>query len=93
MAAAASVPVAVMETAGEGGAWGIAVLAAYMAGKEPEETLEHFLETKVFAESKPEVAEPEEGDIKGFDDFIACYKMGLAAERAAVDSVKMTGER
>ena len=93
MAAAASVPVAVMETAGEGGAWGIAVLAAYMAGKEPEETLEHFLETKVFAGSKPEVAEPEEGDIKGFDEFIACYKMGLAAERAAVDSVKMTGER
>ena len=89
MAAAASVPVAVMETAGEGGAWGIAVLAAYMKEKEAGETLAHFLETKVFAGAEPVIIKPEAGDSKGFDEFIGCYKDGLAAEKAAVESVKL----
>lgn len=89
MAAAASVPVAVMETAGEGGAWGIAALAAYMKEKEEGETLEHFLETRVFAETKPVIVKPDAGDSKGFDDFISCYKEGLKAESAAVESVRI----
>lgn len=88
MADAAKVPVSVMETAGEGGAWGIAVLASYMHDKEENETLEHFLETKVFAGEEAVTAEPDEKDAKGFDAFIERYKKGLAAERAAVDAVK-----
>ncbi|GAA3333545.1 hypothetical protein GCM10020331_098000 [Ectobacillus funiculus] len=53
MAAALNVPVSVMETAGEGGAWGIALLAAYMMNKADNETLEEYLSQKVFAEKKP----------------------------------------
>ena len=49
LADAVNAPVSVMETAGEGGAWGIAVLASYLVNKEENETLEDFLDTKVFA--------------------------------------------
>lgn len=87
MAAAARVPVSVMETAGEGGAWGIAVLAAYMQNKEEHETLDHFLETKVFAGEEAVTIDPDEADSKGFDAFMTRYRAGLSAERAAVDCI------
>ena len=67
MAAAASVPVSVMETAGEGGAWGIAVLASYMKMREEGETLEQFLEQKVLAGQEAVTMNPEPEDAKGFD--------------------------
>lgn len=89
MAAAASVPVSVMETAGEGGAWGIAVLASYMKMREEGETLEQFLEQKVFAGQEAVTMNPEPEDAKGFDAFISRYKLGLAAERGAVDTLSM----
>lgn len=89
MAAAARVPVSVMETAGEGGAWGIAVLAAYMQDKEEHETLDHFLETKVFAGEEAVTIAPDEADSKGFDAFMTRYRAGLSAERAAVDCILM----
>lgn len=89
MAAAARVPVSVMETAGEGGAWGIAVLAAYMQNKEEHETLDHFLETKVFAGEEAVTIAPDEADSKGFDAFMTRYRAGLSAERAAVDCIIM----
>ena len=84
MADAAKVPVSVMETAGEGGAWGIAVLASYMRDKEETETLDHYLETKVFAGEESVRIEPDAIDAEGFDRFIECFKAGLAVERAAV---------
>ena len=84
MADAAKVPVSVMETAGEGGAWGIAVLASYMRDKEENETLDHYLETKVFAGEESVRIEPDAIDAEGFDRFIECFKAGLAVERAAV---------
>lgn len=89
MAAAASVPVSVMETAGEGGAWGIAVLASYMQNKAEGETLDHFLNEKVFAEGGAVTVAPDPADVKGFDTFITKYKAGLAAERSAVDALKL----
>lgn len=89
MAAAANVPVSVMETAGEGGAWGIAILAAYKRRKEPGETLDHFLSEKVFAGEEAERVEPDEKDIEGFEVFMAQYKCGLLAERAAVDALRI----
>lgn len=89
MAAAANVPVSVMETAGEGGAWGIALLAAYGKDKEQGETLEHFLSEKVFAGGDAVTVEPDSEDIKGFDIFITQYKHGLLAERAAVDALQI----
>ena len=88
MAAALNTPIKLMETAGEGGPWGQAILAAYMLLKEEGESLESYLANKVFKSGKVETAEPVEEDVKGFDVFMKDYMAGLAVERAAVDSLK-----
>ncbi len=84
MAAAMNVPVAVMETAGEGGAWGIALLAAYMLRKAPHEPLEAYLANQVFARENATTIAPDPQDVAGFATFMARYKKGLVIERAAV---------
>ena len=88
MSAAMNAPVSVMETAGEGGAWGIAVLAAYMMQKENGEPLDAYLNNKVFAaqEGTTVMADPE--DVTGFDAFMVNYKNCLAVEQAAVKALK-----
>ena len=88
MAAAMDVPVTVMETAGEGGAWGIALLAAYMKEKKEGESLGDYLNNRVFAGEKGETLAPDLEDVKGFDVFLARYTEGLAIEHAAVDHLK-----
>lgn len=85
MAAALNAPVYVMESAGEGGAWGIALLAAYM--KNSEATLEDFLSKKVFANAKPICETPCPGDVTGFNTFLQRYKKGLAIEKSAVEAM------
>lgn len=87
MAAAMNAPVSVMETAGEGGAWGIAVLASYMQNKEGQETLDNYLNHKVFAGQKGVTINPDAKDVEGFNQFIERYRAGLAIERAAVDTL------
>ena len=81
-------PISVMETAGEGGAWGIAVLAAYMVKKKGE-SLGDYLNQQVFAGQAGSELAPNPEGVKGFDDFIQIYKAGLPIERAAVDSMKL----
>ncbi len=88
LAAAMDVPVTVMETAGEGGAWGIALLAAYMREKKDGESLGDYLNNRVFAGEKGETLAPDPEDVKGFDAFLARYTEGLAIEHAAVDHLK-----
>ena len=88
MAAAMNVPVSVMETAGEGGAWGIALLAAYMFNKEEKEPLETYLSNKVFAGDNSTTIAPDQRDVDGFTAFMERYKEGLAIERAAVEVLK-----
>jgi sugar (pentulose or hexulose) kinase len=88
MAAALNVPGSVMESAGEGGAWGIALLAAYLRQKEGGETLEAYLARRVFAGDTGERAEPDAEDVRGFAAFMARYTEGLAIERAAVEHLK-----
>jgi sugar (pentulose or hexulose) kinase len=88
MAAAMNVPVSVMETAGEGGAWGIALLAAYMLHKAESEPLEDYLSNKVFAEGNGTTIAPDQADVEGFTAFIERYKKGLVIERAAVDALR-----
>lgn len=88
MADAMNVPVTVMETAGEGGAWGIALLAAYMKNKEEGETLAEYLNEHVFAGEKGETLTPGEADVQGFERFTARYKAGLPIEQAAVEVLK-----
>ena len=87
LADAMNTPISVMETAGEGGAWGIAVLAAYMINKQGE-TLGDYLNAKVFAGQEGSELAPNPDGVKGFDEFIQIYKVGLPIERAAVDSMK-----
>lgn len=89
LAAAFDAPVAVMETAGEGGPWGMAILASYMAHKEEGETLEDFLNNKVFADSKGEVMEPVAEDVAGFEEYMKVYVSALEAERKAVETIVM----
>ncbi|MCH5213341.1 MAG: FGGY-family carbohydrate kinase [Oscillospiraceae bacterium] len=81
-------PVTVMETAGEGGAWGMALLADYMIKKEDGETLDMYLENKVFADSRGMTLEPQPDQVEGFNVFIERYKKGLAIERAAVNTME-----
>lgn len=88
LAGAMDATVSVMKTAGEGGAWGIALLASYMVQKDAGETLEDYLQNKVFGGDEGEKMDPDPEDVKGFDEFISRYKAGFAIERAAVDSLK-----
>lgn len=88
LAGAMDATVSVMETAGEGGAWGIALLASYMIQKDENETLEDYLQEKVFGGDEGEKMEPAPEDVKGFDEFISRYRAGFPIERAAVDCLK-----
>ncbi len=88
MAAALNAPIKLMETAGEGGPWGQAILAAYMLQKEDGESLKDYLANKVFKSGNVQTQEPIAEDVKGFDEFMKDYNAGLAIERAAVDSLK-----
>ncbi|MEH7084586.1 FGGY-family carbohydrate kinase [Neobacillus drentensis] len=86
MAAALNVPVSVMETAGEGGAWGIALLASYMINKADNEKLEEYLSHKVFAEKAGMTMSPDPKDVTGFEHFMKRYTKGLAIQRAAINA-------
>jgi len=88
MAAAMNVPVSVMETAGEGGAWGIALLAFYMLDKAENEPLEDYLSNEVFAGENGITIAPDAKDVDGFALFMERYKKGLGIERAAVEGLK-----
>ena len=88
LADAVNAPVSVMSTAGEGGAWGIALLASYMINKEENETLEDYLDAKVFAGNAGTKMDPDPADVAGFEVFTERYKKGLPIERAAVESLK-----
>jgi sugar (pentulose or hexulose) kinase len=87
MAAALNTPVSVMDSAGEGGAWGIALLAAFLQmGKDL--SIEDFLAQKVFGVNSGQKIDPNPDDVKGFKKFMEYYVKGLAVERAAVESLE-----
>ena len=85
MAAACGASVTCMETAGEGGPYGMALLAAYMDSR--EESLEEFLSRDVFASAKSTTLHPEQADMEGFNRYLAAFKAGLAAEKAALETI------
>ena len=70
----------------EGGAWGIALLAAYLVDKKDGETLDEFLDNRVFAGNEGSTLDPEPEGVKGFNEFMDKYLKGLPIERAAVES-------
>ncbi|MCH5324713.1 MAG: FGGY-family carbohydrate kinase [Eubacterium sp.] len=87
LAAAANAPVSVMKTAVEGGAWGIALLAAYMTQKKDGESLADWLDGHVFCDAESSMVSPVKEDRDGFDSFMERYKKTLNVERTAVDSL------
>ena len=87
LASAINAPVSVLETAGEGGAWGIALLAAYMVSSADGETLDDYLAGRVFAGKLGEEMQPDPADAAGFQAFIDRYVRGLPIERAAVETM------
>ena len=87
LAAALNSPISVMETAGEGGAWGIALLAAYMINNN-QESLADYLDHHVFAGNKGVEITPTAEEVAGFDKYIETYKAGLAIEQTAVTNKK-----
>ena len=85
LAAVMNTPVSVMETAGEGGAWGIAVLAAFAVNKADGEAFPDYLDNKIFASQKMTTLEPDKAIVDSFNSFMESYTKGLAIERAAVE--------
>ncbi|MBO7182530.1 MAG: ATPase, partial [Bacteroidales bacterium] len=88
LAAALNSPISVMETAGEGGAWGIALLAAYMVNNHQSLALADYLESEVFAGDAGVEIAPRPEDVEGFNRYIKTYQAGLPIEQAAVDCKK-----
>ena len=84
LAAAINSPISVMETAGEGGAWGIALLAGYLVNNPEKKNLADYLEDVVFAGNTGTEIAPTAEDVAGFNVWIENYKRGLAIEQAAV---------
>lgn len=85
LVAAVNAPVTVMDTASEGGAWGIALLAVYMIDKEIGEKLEDYLENRIFGELSGETVIPYAEEVEGFRIFMQRYKAGLAIEKSAIE--------
>jgi len=88
MAAACNAPVTVTETAGEGGPYGMALLAMYLLQKGPEESLEDFLSRRVFAGAKSTTLQPEAADVDGFNAYIKRFQAALEVERTALTALK-----
>lgn len=88
LAAALNSPISVMETAGEGGAWGIALLASYVVNNDQKLSLPDFLDKKVFAGNTGTEIAPTPEDVQGFNEYIEAYKAGLDIEKKAVEAKK-----
>ena len=84
LAAAINSPISVMETAGEGGAWGIALLGSYLVNNEKKQSLTDFLDENVFVGDAGIEVSPTPEDVAGFNTYIENYKAGLPIEEAAV---------
>ncbi len=85
LSAAVGAPVSVMETAGEGGPYGMALLAGYMIWKDEGETLPDYLDNKVFADARSSTLMADESDVDGFNAFLAAYKKALPVEKTATE--------
>ena len=84
LAAALKTPISVMETAGEGGAWGIALLASFLVNRETNQTLDEYLNHKVFAGNTGIEVTANDDEINGFNAYAENYKLGLSIEQAAI---------
>ena len=88
LAAALNSPISVMETAGEGGAWGIALLAAYSVRNDSGKSLADWLEDEVFGGNNGISVDPDPSEVEGFTEYLANYMAALPIEKAAVECKK-----
>lgn len=88
LAAAANTPVQTMKTAAVGGPYGMALLAAYAAGHHPGETLEDYLQNRVFCDTEVRTTQPEADDTSAFSEYLRRFKMGLSVEKAVATALK-----
>jgi sugar (pentulose or hexulose) kinase len=91
LAAALDAPVAVAATASEGGAWGIAVLGAYLPAAKQGVDLDTYLRERVFGDSEFEATDPHPDDVAGFAAYLERYRAGLAVEQTAVQTISLKG--
>lgn len=89
LAAALNAPVSLMETAGEGGPWGMALLAAYLLHRQPEESLEDYLARRVFADAVGRTIDPNPKDVEGFQRYVRQFKDAIAVEQLAAKTLKI----
>jgi len=89
LAGALDAPVSVADTASEGGAWGIAVLASFVTA--PQDLLDDYLHETVFAGARFDTVDPDRADVAGFADYLERYRDGLAVERTAVAALPLRG--
>ncbi len=87
LAAALNTPVSVMETAGEGGPWGMALLAAYLVKKQPGETLADYLGKRVFADALSISVDPDPKDVEGFHIYAKRFKDAIGIEQLAAKEI------
>ncbi|WP_246552458.1 xylulokinase [Vallitalea pronyensis] len=87
MAGATNIPVTVMNHAGEGGPWGMALLASYVEKKEAYPDISQFLEDEVFSDVDKRIMYPCDADVAGFRKYLKAYKKGICIERRAVDNM------
>ena len=87
LAAACNAPVTCMSTAGEGGPYGMALLVAYLDNKRENESLEEYLNARVFADARGTTLAPEQADVDGFNAYIKQYQALLEVERKAVEVI------
>ena len=87
LSAAVGAPVSVMETAGEGGPYGMALLGAYMLWKDEGESLADYLDNKVFADAKSSTLMADPADVEGFNRFLMAYMRALPVEKLATESI------
>ena len=88
LSAAADAPVSVMKTAGEGGPYGMALLAAFLVWKNDGETLEDYLDDRVFADAEVSTLMADKEDVEGFERFLDTYKKAFPVEKAAIDTLR-----
>ena len=88
LSAAVNAPVTVMDTASEGGAWGISILAAYMSEKGENESLSSYLDNKVFTNMSGSTLMADKDTVNGFNKFMEHYVSGLSVEKSAIDAMK-----
>ena len=90
LAAAMNAPVALMSTAGEGGPWGMAILASYMLCRDTYPTLQQYLNQCIFANETATTVDPDPDDVRGFDAYIANYRRAVSVQQAAIEALSLS---